>query len=128
MNQSDLAWRSAARAKLVLLKTRAETLRSEVIRLGDSIVALRRHATAAENVVTELVQQLAFASGERAAKLSAEIAERRADLEQMLAALAASHERLNESRIESGHATRLAQDATDAAVRIGLISPEEGAA
>nr|MBL8410720.1 hypothetical protein [Dechloromonas sp.] len=121
-------WRPAARAKLVRLKSEAEAHRAESQRLMQTCISMTQYLRTAEAELAELERRLPFIKGEYADQIRQEIEERTADVEQQRAALSAARERAEETRNAYGFAARLANDATDAALRIRLVTEQEAAA
>lgn len=121
-------WRSVARARLVRFKSEAESHRAESQRLTATIVSMVQHLRREEIELAELERRLPFLSGDPAAKMAQEVEERRADLDAQRAALTSARERHEETKNAFGLNQRLVEHAITAALRVGIVTPEEAAA
>lgn len=121
-------WRPAARAKLVRLKSEAESHRAEAQRLTQTVISMTQYLRTAEYELAELERRLPYLKGDYAEQVAQEIEERRADVVQQRAWLAAARERAEDTRNAYGFAARLANDATETALRIRLVTEQEAAA
>lgn len=121
-------WRPSARAKLVRLKSEAESYRAELIRLTQTIISMSQYLRTAEYELAEIERRLPFNAGEHAEKLRQEIEERSADVDQQRAALIEARERAEQCRNAYGLNQRLVDGAISAALRVRIISAEEAIA
>ncbi len=125
MTQAPAPWRSAARARLVRLKSEAEASRAESQRLMQTCVAMTQALRTTEAELAELERRAAFTQGPALAQIERALAEKGADLDAHRAALAAARLRHEETRNAYGMQQRVLDGAIAAAMRVGLIdSPE----